>query len=519
MGDIRLQIARGAMIILCDVLYIPNATVHLISVSALTRDSNAVTHFDNSSCWITNKSTGARIAQGPLHSNKRLYFLTLHAAFAEHTFAVHSVPNIITWHNCLGHANYQALQDMARKGTITGTPAQSSFKHPKCESCILGKQTQTPVPKKCTEGEGHRVKWKLEKVWVDLSGPHNVKSHSGNSYVMNIVDDYTSHPWSIPLKNKGDAYPELKAWELQWERETGSQVGTYITDSGELKSDEMEAWLKTCGTDHRFMAPYTSAHIGRVERMHQTLMGKACTMQIHANLPPYLWDELYLTASHLHAKTTTRSLQGSTPWEMWHERSPDYSYMREIGCKAFVFIQNQNNPKIYERSIECVLIGYEPRSKAYQCYHCRTNKVYSSYHVHFIESHGNPTLTTSTPSYPQHTPESTNGEPPDTFTQVDFDDDDMLEVVRPTVQPVETLPIIPAPEALQEAIGPCRSSRILIPTAKHANGGPPNTQLDNVIHESKDSVEHIKAQCIERKKILEGLRNIVASNQSSTDHD
>ena len=127
----------------------------------------------------------------------------------------------------------------------------------------------------------------------------------------------------------------------------------------------MEAWLKTCGTDHRFMAPYTSAHIGHVEHMYWTLMEKAHTMRIHANLLPYLWDELYLTATHLHAKTTTHSLQGSTPWDMWNERLPDYSYMREIGCKAFVFIQNQNNPKIYEQSIECVLIGYEPRSKAY----------------------------------------------------------------------------------------------------------------------------------------------------------
>ncbi|KIJ25138.1 hypothetical protein M422DRAFT_193814, partial [Sphaerobolus stellatus SS14] len=74
--------------------------------------------------------------------------------------------------------------------------------------------------------------------------------------------------------------------------------------------------------------------------MHRTLMSKSRTMRIYAGLPPFLWDEFYLTASHLHVKTITRSLDGRTPWELWYGRLPDYSYMREIGCRAFVLIQN-----------------------------------------------------------------------------------------------------------------------------------------------------------------------------------
>lgn len=62
---------------------------------------------------------------------------------------------------------------------------------PKCEFCILGKQTKTPVLKLHKEGPGHRAMRKLEKVWVDLSSPH-IKSRTGNEYIMNIVDDYTS---------------------------------------------------------------------------------------------------------------------------------------------------------------------------------------------------------------------------------------------------------------------------------------------------------------------------------------
>lgn len=113
--------------------------------------------------------------------------------------------------------------------------------------------------------------------------------------------------------------------------------------------------------------------------MHCTLMGKARTMRLYAKLPPKLWDEFYLTAAHLHARTTSRPLKGKVPFEIWYGKKPD-SYLREIGCRAFVLIQNSHNPKIYARSIECVLIGYDAESKTYRCYH-QTNKVISSLHV------------------------------------------------------------------------------------------------------------------------------------------
>jgi len=103
---------------------------------------------------------------------------------------------------------------MAKKGMVSGMPSSFPNKPPKCDSCILGKQTRTPVPKVREEGQGHKATRRLEKVWVDLTGPMAVESRTGNNYMMNIVDDYTSHPWSIPLKNKGEAFHYLKAWEV-----------------------------------------------------------------------------------------------------------------------------------------------------------------------------------------------------------------------------------------------------------------------------------------------------------------
>ena len=515
-GNIKLRVARSAYIILQNALYIPNTTVRLISVSTLARDNQAIAHFDEKSCWITNKSTNATIARGTLLPTKNLYSLALHSIHAEHAFTANHTPDLETLHRHLGHANYQTLRDMVRKGMIPGMPTSlHNGDAPKCEFCILGKQTKTPVPKHRKEGPGHRGTRKLEKVWVDLSGPH-VKSRTGNEYVMDIVDDYTSRVWPIPLKRKSDAFDYLIAWERAHELETGLKVGTYITDNGELKSNAMRDWLESRGTNQLFTAPYTSAHIGRVERMHRTLMAKARTMHIYAKCPPNMWDEFYMTAGHLQNKTTTRLLEGTTPWEQWYERKPDYSYMREIGCKVFVLIQNKHNPKIRERSIECVLIGYDNDSKTYRCYHRETKRVFSSYHVQFLES-----CDGHSPTPPEIPTETTTLESivkSATPTPIFFDEDEeeLLPPINPPINPSDADPIpranspdiipktdnipqdVPAPP---EDTIPRRSSRI---AEKPPVSGP--SRLERAIQESTNAAVRLKATRAERKKTLQDIQ-------------
>ena len=101
---------------------------------------------------------------------------------------------------------------------IKGMPSSFHTSPPKCDSCILGKQTKTPVPKKHEEGDVHRATRKLEKVWVDLMGPMAIESCTGNRYVMNIVDNFTNYPWSIPLKNKSESFNTSKIGNWQEKR-------------------------------------------------------------------------------------------------------------------------------------------------------------------------------------------------------------------------------------------------------------------------------------------------------------
>ena len=201
---------------------------------------------------------------------------------------------------------------------------------------------------------------------------------------MNIIDDYSSYVWTIPLKNKSDAAEALQVWHRVVENQSGERLKTLITDNGELLSHNTTSWCSANGIEHLLTAPYTSAHNGRAERLHRTLLEKTRTMRLACNAPASLWDEFCATAAYLTALTPSSSLNGRTPFELWFGHVPSLSHLREIGCKAFALIHT-HNPKLLQRSVPCVLIGYAPHAKAYRLWNPASGRVFNSYHVTFIE--------------------------------------------------------------------------------------------------------------------------------------
>ena len=162
---------------------------------------------------------------------------------------------------------------------------------------------------------------------VDLMEHLDHASALGNCYVLNIIDDFSSYCWSIPLSAKSEAFPTLQAWELAREAETGLRVGILHPDNGELKCLDLKAWLLSRGTQHQFTAPHTSAQNGRVECVHHTLMGKARAMRSFAHVPVNYWDEFILTACYLTNWTPVKSQQGHTPYERWFGRVPNLLHL------------------------------------------------------------------------------------------------------------------------------------------------------------------------------------------------
>ena len=157
------------------------------------------------------------------------------------------VPNVKTWHQQLGHCNFGVIVNMAKKHTVEGMAIDLSSTPPKCDSCIRGKQMWTLVSK---VREGEKAKCPLEHVFVDLCGPIWPLSSSGHLYSMNVIDNFSSYVWTIPLKSKGDVAPSLQNWHHSVKNQLGHCLKILVTDNGKLVSNSMVDWCAKFGIDH-----------------------------------------------------------------------------------------------------------------------------------------------------------------------------------------------------------------------------------------------------------------------------
>ena len=125
------------------------------------------------------------------------------------------------------------------------------------------------------------------------------------------------------------------------ENPLGYRLKTLVSDNGELVFNDMAKWRAQIGIDHRRTAPNTSAQNGRAECLHRILLDKARTMLLSCKALVKLWDKFCATSAYLTNLTTSSSLQGRTPFELWFDRRPSLSHLREIGCRAFALAKRR----------------------------------------------------------------------------------------------------------------------------------------------------------------------------------
>jgi hypothetical protein len=175
----------------------------------------------------------------------------------------------------------------------------------------------------------------------------------------------------------------------------------------------------------------------------------------------------------------------------------------------------KDNLKIFEWSIECVLIGYDAKSKSYHCYHWATKKVHSSYHVRFLESHDGHMPNMKNDTY--HQQETSIHHNP-MFTPLPNNYDEDIIVPATTTAPSDNtdLPTVNAPsEPLPPP--PHHSSHVPVPTEWNPTAGPLTTWTAAAVQESRESAAHVKEACWEHRAAKQGVRNVEGT--SVPDHD
>ncbi|RVW49248.1 Retrovirus-related Pol polyprotein from transposon RE2 [Vitis vinifera] len=146
---------------LTSVLYTPECSFNLISISKITRTLNCSITFSDKFMTLQDRSTGKTIGIG--RESQGLYHLTSPSTPA--VCISTDAPLLI--HNHLGHPSLSKFQKMV--------PRFSSLSSLACESCQLGKHTHVSFPKRLN----NRAKSPFELVHTDvrvLVGPHKLSA-------------------------------------------------------------------------------------------------------------------------------------------------------------------------------------------------------------------------------------------------------------------------------------------------------------------------------------------------------
>jgi hypothetical protein len=92
-----------------------------------------------------------------------------------------------------------------------------------------------------------------------------------------------------------------------------------------------------------------------------------------------------ITAVFILNRSPTQSVEGKTPYEVWHGEKPSVHYLRTFGCVAHVKQGSKHLGKLEDRNTMIVFIRYESGSKAWRFYNPVTRRVHVSHDAIFEE--------------------------------------------------------------------------------------------------------------------------------------
>jgi histone deacetylase 1/2 len=204
-----------------DVLYVPQITKNLLSVSKLTSDNNIIAEFDNNCCFVKDKLTGKVLLRGILKDG--LYQLSNGSSQTNKDSCVYlSVKE--NWHRKLGHPSNNVLDKVLKICNVKTSPSDK-FKF--CEACQLGKSHLLPF--KSSSSHAQEV---LELIHTDVWGPSPINSISGFKYYVHFIDDSSRFTWIYPLKQKSDTIHAFMQFKNMVEKQFNKRIKIIQCDGG-----------------------------------------------------------------------------------------------------------------------------------------------------------------------------------------------------------------------------------------------------------------------------------------------
>jgi hypothetical protein len=217
---------------------------------------------------------------------------------------------------------------------------------------------------------------------MDLMGPTRIASLDGKRYILVIVDDFSRYTWTIPLREKSDAFDAAQHLFKKIQVEQNCHIMRIRSDHGrEFKNSKFEEFCLSYGIKQEFSSPITPQQNGVVERKNRVIQEMACLMIHSKNLAQHFWGEAVNTACHIINRVYLRIETNKTPYEIWRGKKPIVKYFRTFGSKCYILRDRENLGKFDSKSDEGIFLGYSTKSRAYRVFNKRTETMMESINV------------------------------------------------------------------------------------------------------------------------------------------
>jgi hypothetical protein len=192
--------------------------------------------------------------------------------------------------------------------------------------------------------------------------------------------------WLTLLASKDEAEAAIKRFKESAKVQSRCKLRKLRTDrGGEFTSKDFAAYCTEHGVQRHLSAPYSPQQNGVVERRNQIVVAMARSMLKARGVPNKFWGEAVTTAVYILNRSYTRSVDNKTPYEVWHGKIPNVSYLRVFGCVAHVKTARPQLKKLDDRSTPMVLMGYDVGSKAYKLFDPVSQRAHVSRDIVFDE--------------------------------------------------------------------------------------------------------------------------------------
>jgi hypothetical protein len=383
MGNVRLSLPGGRVLMLKNVLYAPGVSHNLLSVSGLCQDGHTVS-FDINGCKIS-KGCDTLVQ---LSTSKKLYWVAPEgidtpgyeaAELAGPEGKAHEVLRF--WHNRLGHICFAYI---AKMFGISSTVANAMT----CETCGVCKAKRQPH-----KGTTHVPTRKLGQVDADLCGPFPVVSLSGKKYFGVIVDRYTRFVSLVFLTRKSEFVGLFTRWlNFMVARYKTVPEKVHTDGGGEFVNKDMKCLLENRGIEFSTTCPDTPNQNPFAERMVGKIQRMVDCMMVQSGAPKGFWAEAANYAGFILNRTPHSSLGFKSPLSMWEEEDnpshqviTDLGKIRPFGCRAFVRVPGKPM-KGQPHGVKGVLVGYDMVAMGYRVWIPHLHKVIRSHDVTFHET-------------------------------------------------------------------------------------------------------------------------------------